>query len=115
MTTNDNPYRPTMTPQEAADAQARIMDRELAIMLQARKEYAPGANVFANFNLVADLLKIHPYEVIMTYALKHVTGIATWVENGDEQRDTIHGRIADARNFLLILAMAIESLEGETQ
>jgi hypothetical protein len=102
---------PYFTREEAEKRIETFVKEEKEIMDSAQNEYAPGKNVFANFNRVAERLGVSSETACLTYALKHMDGITTWVSNGQEQRDSIHGRISDCRNYLLMLELMIQAQE----
>ena len=98
---------PFLSQEESDEMCGNIVDSEFEVILRARKEYAPGQNIFANFNRVAERLGVSPQVVCLTYALKHMDGITHWVNGNHKQRDSIEGRITDLRNYLLILEQMI--------
>ena len=76
---------------------------------EGQKEYARDIdNVFANFERVADSLKIEREEVLMVYFLKHVDGIASYIKGHKSQRESVTGRITDAIVYLTLLWGMIE-------
>ena len=69
-----------------------------------QKEYAHDEdNVFANFERVANTLKIPREKVLLTYMLKHIDGIVAYVEGHKSQREEVDGRIVDAIVYLCLL------------
>mgnify|MGYP003135559796 CR=1 FL=1 len=76
---------------------------------EGQKEYArTDDNIFANFERVADCLKIDREKVLMVYLLKHIDGIGSYVDGHKSQREDVTGRIKDAIVYLLLLwAMVI--------
>ena len=78
-----------------------------------QKEYArTDDNVFANFDRVADCLKISKEKALMVYLLKHIDGISSYIEGHQSQREDVSGRIQDSIvNLFLLWAM----IDGEKQ
>ena len=77
---------------------------------EGQKEYAQTEdNVFANFDRVASCLKISREKALMVYVLKHIDGIASFIEGHRSQREKVQGRLTDAIVYLCILWGMIES------
>ena len=76
---------------------------------EGQKEYARTEdNIFANFERVADCLKIEREKVLMVYLLKHIDGISSYIDGHKSQREDVTGRVKDAIVYLLLLwAMVI--------
>ena len=76
---------------------------------EGQKEYARTEdNIFANFERVADCLKIEREKVLMVSLLKHIDGISSYVDGHKSQREDVTGRVKDAIVYLLLLwAMVI--------
>ena len=69
-----------------------------------QKEYAQDEdNVFANFERIAKSLGHTKEQVLMTYLLKHIDGIISYVKGHKSQREDVKGRIADAIVYLMLL------------
>ena len=85
-----------------------LIDREiipqvLKIRDAGQKEYARNQdNVFANFERVSKLLSISKEKALMTYLLKHIDGIISYVDGHDSQREDVTGRITDAIVYLML-------------
>ena len=78
-----------------------------------QKEYArTDDNVFANFDIVADCLKISREKALMVYLLKHIDGISSYIEGHRSQREDVSGRIQDSLVYLFLLWAMID---GEKQ
>ena len=74
-----------------------------------QKEYArTNDNVFANFDRVADCLKISSEKALMVYLLKHIDGISSYIEGHESQREDVSGRITDAIVYLFLLWAMID-------
>ena len=69
-----------------------------------QKEYARKENnAFANFERIAENLKLTREQVLLTYLLKHVDGICSYVDGYKSQREDVRGRITDAIVYLCLL------------
>ena len=84
-------------------------------MDQKRDEYSSDNDRLQNFREVAEFLGQRPAEVSLAYLLKHIQSITLAVRTGEYawKWKTDHGeglkqRIADARNYLLLLAACLE-------
>ena len=74
-----------------------------------QKEYARQENnAFANFERVADYINSDREKVLMVYLLKHIDGIASFVNGHQSQREDVRGRITDAIVYLCLLWGMIE-------
>ena len=74
-----------------------------------QKEYARTKdNVFANFDRVADCLKISKEKALMVYLLKHIDGISSYIEGHQSQREDVSGRIQDSIVYLFLLWAMID-------
>ena len=69
-----------------------------------QKEYArKESNAFANFERVADYIGSSKQKVLMVYLLKHIDGIASFVNGHKSQREDVRGRITDVIVYLCLL------------
>ena len=74
-----------------------------------QKEYARAEdNVFANFDRVAECIKIPREKALMVYLLKHIDGINAYIEGHESQREEVSGRIMDAITYLFLLWAMID-------
>lgn len=79
---------------------------EWRIYEQGHNEYAQTqADVVANFRRIADRIGVPMSTVCMVYLLKHIDGLCAYIKGTKEQRDSIQGRISDARIYLMLLAV----------
>jgi len=108
-----------MTPEQFENLRDEFMVQEARILDWKRNEYSPGADALQNFREIADFLGQRPSEVALAYLLKHIQSISLAVKTGqytwDWQTDGSEGlkqRIADARNYLLLLAACFEDQAG---
>lgn len=82
---------------------------ELQVCEDGQKEYSHNeSNVFANFDRVADSLKLDRKQVLLVYALKHWDGIVSYVGGHKSQREDVRGRIKDLRMYLALLWGMVE-------
>ena len=69
-----------------------------------QKEYAQDIDeIFANFHRIAEAMEVDRKKVLMTYLLKHVDGISSFVKGHKSQREDITGRITDCIVYLMLL------------
>ena len=57
----------------------------------------------ANFKRVGEYLNLPEEKVLMVYLLKHIDGIASYIDGHDSQREPVEGRITDAIVYLFLL------------
>ena len=100
-----------------------FLDREQEILNYKRTEYAAGEDRLENFRTISTFLGggMKKEQVALTYLLKHIQSITVAVQTGsyrwcweDEAGEGMKQRISDARNYLLLLAAALEE-EGENE
>ena len=91
------------------------MQHEEELLAWKCGEYASGNDRLQNFREVAKFLGQMPSEIALAYLLKHVQSIALSVRTGKyawkwetEGGEGLKQRIADARNYLLLLAACID-------
>ena len=78
-----------------------IFDKVRDIRLAGQKEYAHDEdNCFANFERIANLQGLSRESILMTYVLKHVDGIQSYVKGHKSQREDVRGRIVDIIVYL---------------
>ena len=76
----------------------------IAIHKQAQKEYTLEAgDAFDNFNRTSQDLKLAPEKVLWIFFKKHLDGVLNYINGHKTQRESIHGRIKDAINYLALL------------
>ena len=81
---------------------------------KGQKEYAKEDNAFKNFDSVAEKLDLGKDKVILTYLLKHIDGICSYVNGVTEQRDSISGRIQDAIIYLALLHATMKESDSKS-
>jgi len=104
-----------MTPQQFENLRDEFLTHEVRILDWKRGEYAPNDDRLQNFREVATFLERRPAEVALAYLMKHIQSIALAVRSGKyawtwntEGGEGLKQRIADARNYLLLLAACLE-------
>ena len=71
---------------------------------EGQKEYARDTeDVFHNFKRVASFTGDSEEKAILTYLIKHIDGIAAYVDGHKSQREPIDGRVIDAIVYLFLL------------
>lgn len=98
-----------MTPEEFYDGPAQAMlQRADDIMRPKMVDYAGNADFSANFTRSAERAGVTPAQVWTVFADKHWGAITSYCKNGQVESEDIRDRIADAINYLLLLAGMIE-------
>lgn len=104
-----------MKPEQFENMRDEFLTKEAALLYQKRDEYSDGTDCLQNFREVADFLGQRPAEVALAYLLKHIQSISLAVRTGEyvwvwntESGEGLKQRIADARNYLLLLAACLE-------
>lgn len=92
---------------------ARVMDRVFdecrALRGAGQQEYARrDENAFANFERVAERLKVSREKVLLVYLEKHLDGIHSWADGHVSQREPVEGRMNDAIVYLCLLRGMLE-------
>ena len=112
---------PGMNPGEFKLIWEEFTDEEEAIMGWKEDEYAGDEDRLLNFNQVAPLTGLRPSQVAFSYLMKHIQSIGLSVQQGNytdkwyweyNGREGLKQRIADARNYLILLAACIEQEKG---
>ena len=92
-----------------------IFDNEIWNLLKrGQEEYASSNDAFSNFKRQGKELDMDPKIVLWIHAMKHKSGIASYLKGVKSQREDVRGRINDLIVYLLILRGIIdeESAEG---
>ncbi len=104
-----------MTPDQFENLRDEFLVREARILDWKAGEYTAGQDRLLNFKQVAEFLSQRPAEVALAYLLKHIQSIALAVKTRRYtwEWETVSGeglkqRIADARNYLLLLAACLD-------
>jgi len=109
-----------MNQQEFEELLGAFKAHEEEILGHKGEEYATEEDRLKNFREIAQFLDVSMSEVALNYMLKHVQSIAQAVRSGsvewcwqDENgNEGLKQRIADARNYLPLLAACIEEEYG---
>ena len=85
-----------------------LMEKIFSIINKTRDagqaEYARAdEDVFANFRRVGSYTGQPKEAVLMTYFMKHIDGIASYINGHTSQREDVTGRITDAFVYLCLL------------
>ena len=94
-------------------------EQELDLLQSKRAEYADDRDVLRNFKEQAEFSNITPLQIGLVLVFKHIQSIKeavierklNWEWETSEGREGTKQRIADARNYLLLLAAIIEEEE----
>lgn len=101
-----------MTKLEMAGVLKRLQEKENTFREAGQKEYAHDEdNAFANFERIANQLGLDRKEVLYVYLFKHLDGIVSYIKGHRSQRESVEGRILDARVYLALLAGMIQEEE----
>ena len=102
-----------MTRDEFEDHLDAMQLEESRVLIDGQKEYAHDPNnTHANFDRLADATGIAPEQVLWVYLMKHIDGISAWIRGHRSQRESVHGRIKDARAYLALLDAMVAREEG---
>ena len=114
-------YKP-FTPARFEQLVKEFQEQEAKILSHKGNEYSDQEDRLLNFREVAEFLGRTPAEVALAYLMKHVQSIALAVKTGKyawawetEGGEGLKQRIADARNYLLLLAACLEEEKRECQ
>lgn len=106
------------TPEEFEDLVREFNEKEEELMSWKAKEYSTEVDRLQNFREVAFLEGRKMSQVSFSYLLKHMQSIALVVNNDrvkwyweNEGKEGTKQRIADARNYLILLAACLEEEE----
>ena len=102
-----------MKSKEMIELMNTIFDSILVMHKEGQKEYGHDEdNVFANFDRIANQTNTDRKFVLWIYLMKHVDGIAAYINGHKSQREDVRGRITDALVYLIILWGMINKDEG---
>lgn len=99
-----------MTQEERAKYIAGFLEGHCFKLLATKGvEYTlSGLDVNNNFKRLGNELNLDPNKVLWIFLKKHLDAILNFINNGKVESEPIEGRIADAVNYLLILASILE-------
>ncbi len=81
-----------------------IFNEVRKIRTAGQKEYAHDEdNCFANFERIGNIQGLSREQILMTYLLKHIDGIMSYVQGHKSQREDVRGRIVDIIVYLTLL------------
>ena len=79
---------------------------------QGQNEYARTTDdVLANFKRIASWQHKSQETILLTYMLKHIDGIISYVNGYESQREDVRGRITDVMVYCMLLLAMIEDAE----
>lgn len=98
-----------MTKAQMAELMKLMHDEENTVREAGHKEYAHNDdNIFTDFEALAAELGISRKKVLWVYLIKHMRGILAYINGHRSQRESVQGRIKDARMYLALLRGMIE-------
>lgn len=90
----------------------KMHEAEKQVREDGQKEYAHDENnAFRNFQQTAKDIGVTQEKALWVHMKKHLDGILTYINGHKSQRESVHGRIKDARMYLALLDGMIA--EGE--
>lgn len=105
----------TMTSEQFAALCEEFIARERELLGIKAGEYTSGGDRLWNFHAQGALEGRRPSEIALTHFLKHVLSLVKAVREGSgvwaweaEKGEGLKQRVADARNYLLLLAACLE-------
>lgn len=105
-----------MTQKQMENLMSKIFQQIQKMREAGQKEYArKKSNAFGNFERVAEYVDSTREKVLLTYLLKHIDGISSFVNGHESQREDVRGRITDAIVYLCLLWGMIESRKKESR
>ena len=105
-----------MTQKQMENLMSKIFQQIQKMREAGQKEYArKKSNAFGNFERVAEYVDSSREKVLLTYLLKHIDGISSFINGHESQREDVRGRITDAIVYLCLLWGMIESRKKESR
>jgi len=105
-----------VTPEQFEALREEFLSHEAKILDWKRGEYSPDEDRLLNFREVAEFSGRQMSEVALIWLLKHIQSISLAVQTDHytwawetEGGEGLKQRIADARNYLLLLAACLEA------
>jgi hypothetical protein len=110
-----------MTPERFEELKDEFHEKEALILEYKQYDYSEHDDRLQNFREVAAFMGMRPAEVALTYLLKHIQAISIAVKTGEyvwawetnRGGEGLKQRIADGRNYLLLLAACLEEETNE--
>lgn len=97
-----------------------FVSREEQILNWKTGEYTDNVDKLMNFRQIADFLGVSMSDVVLIYLMKHMQSIALAVQSKNyvwdwekEGGEGLKQRVADARNYLLLLSACLEEEKSE--
>ena len=111
----EHAWRKLCSPKKFEALAKEFLEQEEKLLNWKAGEYANNVDRLKNFRQVAEWLGQRPAEVALCYLMKHMQSISlavragkrNWVWQTDEG-EGLKQRIADARNYLLLLAACLD-------
>lgn len=108
------------SPTDFENLQKDFNEHENRLLEWKAGEYARGQNRLENFEMIAKFTGLRSEQIALLYLLKHIQSITlaamstkyVW-EWGTEEGEGLKQRIADARNYLLLLAACLDEKARE--
>ena len=98
-----------MTKAEMAEIMVQVFNECGGLREAGQKEYAHREeNAFANFERVAERLKMDRKAVLVVYLEKHLDGIHSFIQGHKSQREDVRGRINDVIVYMCLLRGMVE-------
>ena len=104
------------TPERFEQLVKEFHEHEGKILSHKGNEYSDKEDRLLNFREVAEFLGRTPAEVALAYLMKHIQSIShavrteyNWCWQTEQGHEGLKQRIADARNYLLLLAACLEA------
>lgn len=103
------------TPKAFENLVHEFLEHEQKLLNWKAGEYSNDSDRLMNFRQIAGLIDTSMSEIALVYLLKHIQSIALAVNRGrftweweTSEGEGLKQRIADARNYLLLLAACLE-------
>ena len=98
-----------MTSYELHNLMQDVFDKEiLDLYKKGQEEYASNSDAFSNFKEQVEELGLDPKVILWVHAMKHKSGIASYLKGVKSQREDVRGRISDLIVYLFLLRGMIE-------
>jgi hypothetical protein len=97
------------------DAFQEALLKKVVVMKDTKGlEYAHSKDRFANFNRLAEGLKLPNTQIAWVYAMKHKDSIESYLRGEYKGTEPIRGRVVDLITYLTLIAGMIEEQENKT-
>ena len=113
-----------MTNQEFENLREEFLSKEAELLEWKGQEYGSNYDRLLNFKEISKFVGLNEADVCLLYLLKHIQSIVLVIKNDKYQNkwhwhdekgnEGLKQRIADARNYLLLLAACIEEERNES-